>query len=128
MRKKLASLNGVRSRFQGIFVRFGTKNSYRGYPQRTILLKEIKSVHANELMADHLWFMCGKRFDNLNLQENDSVMFDARVTPYEKGYRGFRDIDDYRPIERDYRLSYPTNVVKIKSSDIEPVSVLIINV
>lgn len=114
MRQELAKIKGSRARFEGTFVRFGSKRGYKGYPEKTILLKDVKSVSTGQVMSDHLWFTCGKRFDSLNLRENDIVRFDARVTPYEKGYKGYRDDEygEFRPIETDYRLSFPTNVVK----------------
>jgi hypothetical protein len=40
MREKLSAINGSRARFEGIFVRFGTKKGYKGYPVQTVLLKE----------------------------------------------------------------------------------------
>ena len=89
MRNQLAIINGSRSRFEGIFVRFGTKRGYKGYPVKTILLKEVHSLANNDIKTDHLWFTCGKRLEQLNLQENDVVRFDARVSPYEKGYKGY---------------------------------------
>jgi len=116
MRQELAKIKGSRARFEGIFVRFGSKRGYKGYPEKTNLLKDVKSVSTEQVMSDHLWFTCGKRFDSLNLQENDIVRFDARVTPYEKGYKGYRDDEygEFKPIETDYRLSFPTNVVKVE--------------
>ncbi len=113
MRNQLAKIEGTRTRFEGIFVRFGTKRGYKGYPEPTVLLKDVRSVSTGQAMTEHLWFTCGKRLDSLNLKENDVVRFDARVTPYVKGYKGYRDDVDDKPIETDYRLSFPTNVVKI---------------
>lgn len=119
MRDKLAKIEGNRARFEGIFVRFGTKRGYKGYPETTVLLKDIRSITTGQIMTEHLWFTCGKRLESLNLKENDVVRFDARVTPYQKGYKGYRgdDYGDYKPIETDYRLSFPTNVVKVGQYD-----------
>jgi hypothetical protein len=116
MRNNLSKINGTRARFEGTFVRFGSKKNWNGYPEPTILLKEVKSLTNGEIMTDHLWFKCGKRFDSLHLKENDIVRFDARVSSYEKGYKGYRDIDDYKPIETDYRLSFPTNMTKVSNN------------
>ncbi len=115
MRHELAKIEGNRARFEGIFVRFGTKRGYKGYPETTALLRDVKSIQTGRVMTDHLWFTCGKQLGSLNLQENDVVRFDARVTPYQKGYKGYRDDDygDFKPIETDYRLSFPTNVAKL---------------
>jgi len=41
--------------------------------------------------------------------------FEARVTPYEKGYQGYRQFI-YKPITRDYKLSRPTKVKKVKEA------------
>ncbi len=122
MRNQLAVINGSRARFEGIFVRFGTKKGYKGYPIQTILLKDIKSLTTGNIVTGHLWFTQGKRLEKLNLKENDIVRFDARVTPYEKGYKGYRDDDygDFKPIELDYRLSFPTNVVKMEQNNEAP--------
>lgn len=32
---------------------------------------------------------------------------------YEKGYKGYKD-DVYKPVEKDFKLSYPTKIKKIK--------------
>lgn len=115
MRNELAKIEGNRARFEGIFVRFGTKRGYKGYLETTVLLRDVKSIQTGQIMTEHLWFTCGKRLEILSLKENDVVRFDARVTPYEKGYKGYRDdgYGDFKPIETDYRLSFPTNVVKV---------------
>ena len=41
--------------------------------------------------------------------------FHARVTCYEKGYKGYRE-DVYKPMKIDYRLSNPTKISKIASA------------
>jgi len=117
MRNKLAKRDGLRRRFQGCFVRFGAKSGYKG-PVTTVLLKDIVEVASGEVVADHLWFTMGKRFESLKLEPGDTVRFDARVTDYIKGYRGRQDDDDYecKPVERDFRLSFPTKFVKVSPS------------
>ena len=112
MRKGLAKMEGVRSSFEGVFVRFGSKTSYKGYPQSTLLLRDVRELGSDENIADHIWFTVGKRLASLILVEGDRVQFDARVTPYEKGYKGYRDDVYDSPIEFDYRLSFPTKVTK----------------
>ena len=52
-------------------------------------------------------------FEELCLKPGDVVEFDARVTPYLKGYKGNREDEDLPPVERDYRLSYPTKFEKV---------------
>jgi hypothetical protein len=114
MREQLAKLHGARRRFQGVFVRFGQKSGYKR-PLTTILLKDIVDVASGKPVADHLWFTMGKQFEQLELTVGDVVRFNARVTAYEKGYKGRQDEDDYdyKPIQRDYRLSFPTQFIKM---------------
>jgi len=111
MRTELEKMDEVRDTFTGTFVKFSTKNGYKGI-EKTVLLKDIKDM-SGRIMTDHLWFNFTKGFSELNLIENDVVQFDARVKEYEKGYRGYRD-DVYKPIETDYKLSHPTKIRKIK--------------
>lgn len=116
MRDELAKRDGLRRRFQGCFVRFGTKSGYKGPPVKTILLKDIAEIASDKIVTDHLWFTMGKQFQRLNLKPGDVVRFNARVTEYVKGYQGRCDDDDafsVKPCERDFRLSNPTDIVKI---------------
>jgi hypothetical protein len=117
MREELAKLFGKRRRFQGVFVRFGQKSGYKGV-LTTILLKDIVDVISQKTVADHCWFTMGKRFEKLELKEGDIIRFYARVTDYVKGYQGRRGEDDYdyKPVERDFRLSFPTKFVKVSPS------------
>ena len=113
MRENLKKLHGVRTRFQGTFVRFGEKSSFKGPPKVTVLLKDVK--RGSDILCDHLWFNLTKELEKLDLQPNDVVEFDARVTGYVKGYKGHRrsddEFDDDAPLEKDYRLSHPTKVL-----------------
>ena len=52
-------------------------------------------------------------FSDADLSPGDVVEFCARVSAYEKGYKGHKDDVLNRPIERDYRLSRPTKIKKI---------------
>ena len=113
MRKKLKKMEEIRSTFKGTFVRFGTKNGYKG-PEKTILLKDIKNIN-NQIITKHLWFNFTKGFAKLNLEEGDIVQFDARVKEYLKGYFGYKD-DVYKSAEIDYKLSHPTKVKKLYQS------------
>lgn len=54
-----------------------------------------------------------KGFSGADLSPGDVVEFCARVSAYEKGYKGHKDDVLNRPIERDYRLSRPTKIKKI---------------
>lgn len=106
MRKKLQKIDNVRRTFIGKFVRFGKKYSF-GYEKDTILLCDIKDMDSN-LITDHLWFNKTKGFDELNLQKDDIIQFDARVKDYTKGYVNYREGLDLR--EKDYKLNYPTKI------------------
>jgi hypothetical protein len=118
MREGLAKIEGSRRMFQGVFVRFGKKRGFKG-PLTTILLKDIQDIVARKVVTDHLWFTMGKRMARLDLKEGDVVKFEARVTEYLKGYKGRRDEDDfegnYQSLEYDYRLSFPTKIVKLQA-------------
>lgn len=112
MRKELSKINNVRNTFTGTFVRLGIKRGWKGSTLTTVLLTDIKDSEGN-VVSDHLWFNYTKGFESINLQENDIIQFEARVTEYLKGYCGYRE-DVYKPIEWDYKLSYPTKIKKIK--------------
>jgi hypothetical protein len=107
-RKDLKKYIGKRLRFTACVEKFGEKPAYRGYPIPTILLKNIKLVDCEEILTDHLWFTFGKTFGRCNI--GDTVEFDARVSTYEKGYKGYRDDVFDKPVYRDYRLERPTKL------------------
>lgn len=111
MRKELEKLEGYRGTFIGTFERFGEKSSYRGLPLKTVLLTNIKDING-KIVSDHLWFNFTKGFEKVNLKPGDVVRFVARVKEYEKGYKGYRD-DVYNPISYDYKLSHPSQIMKI---------------
>lgn len=113
MREKLQSMGGIREEFTGIFVRFGIKTAWIGM-QKTVLLSDIKNKHG-KVVVDHLWFNMTAGFSKINLQEGDEVSFRGRVKQYLKGYAGHREeIQWEKPIEKDYKLSHPTNIRLIK--------------
>ena len=110
MRKKLKEIGSEeRNTFFATFVRFGYKNGWNG-PVETVLLKDIKDKN-ERMVADHLWLNKTKGFAELNLEEGDSVKFDARVSLYTKGYKGRDSMKQLEaPISTDYKLSYPTKI------------------
>ena len=112
MRKQLKEI-GAKNRniFYGTFERTGYKNGYKG-PIQTVLLLNIKD-EKNNVVCDHLWFNMTKGFEKLKLIKGDEIKFNARVQSYEKGYKGYRDDVWDHPIEKDYKLSYPTKIEKI---------------
>jgi len=111
LRSELAQWEGHRREFQGVFDRFGSKAGFK-HPLTTILLRNIVDVRTGKVVAGHLWFTLGKGFEQLNLQTDDIVMFWARVSKYLKGYKGRREDVD-KPLELDYRLSFPTKLRKV---------------
>lgn len=107
MRKELKKLNGQRMKFIATVERFGEKSSFKGAPTPTILLKDIRISESNEIVTGHIWFAKGKSWKECKV--GAEVTFEARVSQYEKGYKGYRD-DVYAPISVDYRLERPTKV------------------
>lgn len=108
MRKKLQRIEGQRLRFRATVERFGEKRGWRDCLEATLLLTNICRVDNGKNIADHLWFTVGSRFDDLNLNEGETIEFDARVSAYVKGNANDR--------EPDCKLSYPTRVNKVSSS------------
>lgn len=106
MRKELKII-GSRERhvFTATFIRFGFRDGYKG-PVKTILLQDV--LLDGKIVTDHLWFDLTKGFESADLLPGDVVEFCARVSIYEKGYKGYRNDVFDRPIEKDYRLSRPT--------------------
>lgn len=96
--------------FTATFVRLGFRNGYIG-PVKTMLLQDV--TLDSKIVSDHLWFDLTKGFSDADLSPGDVVEFCARVSAYEKGYKGHKDDVLNRPIERDYRLSRPTKIKKI---------------
>lgn len=111
MRKKLKKLHNKRLTFTAYIERFGTKSAFRGDPIPTILLLNICCFDTGEVVSDHLWFTKGKSW--LPFNPGDKIQFDARVTTYEKGYKGYRDDIYDCPVTIDYRLERPTKIKKI---------------
>ena len=112
MRELLKEQHGVRGVFQGQVDRFGAKRAFRGPDQMTLMLKDVKDA-SGVIVADHLWMVVGARLQALSPQIGDEIVFEARVTEYEKGYKGYRE-DAYSPISIDYRLSNPTKIRKVE--------------
>jgi len=115
MRNGLQKYNGLRKTFVGTFIKFGRKE-YKGYFKITLLFKNIKRVNNQKnIITDHIWFNLTKEFDNIRLEPGDLISFDARIVEYYKGYKGYKeDLQMMKPIEKDYRLSHPRNIKKLK--------------
>ena len=115
MRTKLRKRKGERKRFRGVFERYGTKPNYHGFPEKTVLLKDVTEVGSRAVVTDHLWFSHTKGFQALGgLQPGDVVEFDARVKEYRAGYRG-RKLDAMieNPPRTDFKLSHPTKIERV---------------
>lgn len=110
MRKKLGKICGERMSFKATVERYGSKKAFKGPDLMTILLKDVIRTDTHEIVCDHLWFTAGKSWEGL--VSGDQISFDARVSMYEKGYKGRRE-DVFKPVTRDYRLERPTKVKKI---------------
>jgi hypothetical protein len=108
MRKLLASQDGTRKKFRGIFSRFGKKQHYKGYVVETILIINVTDAEDDIVLTDHIWFNLTKGFEKLNLTPGAVIEFEARVTPYKKGYVNRRYKINERKI--DFRLSHPTRL------------------
>ena len=119
MRESLKKLgDDKRHTFTAIVGRFSLKTGFRGLPLKTIMLLKVKCDGV--VVASHVWLTFGRRFHSAVLLPGDLIQFDARVKQYEKGYKG-RKLDVYKPVSKDYGLSYPTkikvlirNYIKIK--------------
>lgn len=109
MRKELKKIGSEkRHEFTAKFERFGSKNGWRG-PEKTVLIVHVKDDQG-KIVSDHLWFNFTKGFEKLNLVPGDIIQFSARVSEYEKGYKGYGIFSE---TEFDYKLSYPTKIKKI---------------
>lgn len=115
MREELQKREGMRLACRGVFVRFGEKRGWQGRVETTVLLQDITDAHGNAL-CDHVWLNLTKEIAALDLQPGDVVCFEARVKPYTRGYRGWRE-DVYAPVSKDYKLSHPTKVRKVADDD-----------
>lgn len=78
MRRELKKIEGKRTRFRATVERFGSKKNYHGFPEPTILYKDVVFADSLEIACDHL-FTVGKTIAALMLKPGDVVEFDARV-------------------------------------------------
>lgn len=115
-RKELKAI-GMQDRhtYTGTFERTGIKRGYQGRTEETILLLNVKDKNDN-VVANHLWFSMTKGFAACELSQGDTVLFDARVDKYNKGYYGHRE-DVYRERHTDYKLSRPTKIKVIQRAN-----------
>jgi hypothetical protein len=108
-RKNLKDVNGKRMRFTATVERFGSKPNWHGFPETTILLKDVRFADTAELACDHLWFKQGEWA--MGLVEGSTFAFDARVDSYTKGYQGGKaERLGLYSFSVDYHLERPTKV------------------
>lgn len=119
MRTVLSFLEGKRLRFEGVVQRTGFHTVYRGLDLHTLLVKNIKIADRKTIICDHIWLT--EEIHLEGMEAGDIIQFDATVTTYYKGYKGRRwDVYD-SPIELDYRLDQPTEVIRIGLMDVEEI-------
>lgn len=93
--------SGDRTKFVGIFERYGTKTNFKGYLKKPSFSRTLSNVQS----ALQTIYGLGE------LKEGDVVEFHARVKEYYKGYKGYKEeIQWEKPIEQDYKLSHPTKI------------------
>ena len=115
MRSELQKIENERKTFIATFKRYGTRTNWNGFPEKTILLINVKH-ESGKKATDHIWFKMTKGFENLDkLNEGEQVKFDARVKEYIKGWHGGKaeKFGEERH-ERDYKLNFPTKISKIQ--------------
>ncbi|MGE5496525.1 MAG: hypothetical protein ACM3Q2_00520 [Syntrophothermus sp.] len=115
MRNELKEMDGERSTFTGVFVRFGTKTGFKG-TEETILLKNVLDTEGKPV-ADHLWFNLTKGFEKLGLKAGDKIQFDARVKKYARGFKGryssLLNAGMKKEERSDYKLTHPAKIIKL---------------
>lgn len=111
MREKFAKAEGMRGQFSAVYARCGWKPAFKGKgaPIKTLLFVNVTDS-SGKVTADHIWIVEGKQFKGMNIVKGDEIEFDARVTQYQKGYKGHRDDPELPAESTDYKLSFPTRV------------------
>lgn len=108
MREELRTIGSKgRHVFTATFVRFGFRNGYIG-PVKTMLLQDV--TLDSKIVSDHLWFDLTKGFSGADLSPGDVVEFCARVSAYEKGYKGHKDDVLNRPIRGRMKKVVDSNI------------------
>ena len=94
MRERLKQIEDIRKTFSATFKRYGTKTSWRGFSEKTVLLIDVKDEN-EKIVADHIWFSNTKGFQKIGeMKEGDKIRFDARVKDYVKGFVKEREFID----------------------------------
>lgn len=58
-RENLKKVNGKRMRFAATLERFGTKRDWKGFPEQTLLLRDVVFADDGRPACGHLWFKEG---------------------------------------------------------------------
>lgn len=106
MRAGLKQYHGQRRSFSATFVRYETR-TVRTKLRQMLLLRNVRCE--GEIVADHAWMHVSAGWPE-DLQEGETVRFQARVDRYVKGYFGRRESAYNKPIEVDYCLVYPRKI------------------
>lgn len=114
MRKELKNRNGERMLFTAVVERFGTKATYHGYSENTMLLKNVRFAGTHERATNHIWFTVGKTIEALKLSVGEHIQFEARIGEYTKGYVNHRI--DVNNAKTDYKLTRPTKFLRLANS------------
>lgn len=93
MRENLAKINTQRIFVTARVSRFGSKTNYHGFSEATIYLVDLKNLDGENL-TNYIWFSVGKIISKMCLKEQEIIQFEARVSPYCKGY--FKDTLDFK--------------------------------
>ncbi len=123
MRNELKKICGQRRRFNGIMVRVGKRNHYRGsrLDLYTILFRDVKDEEGN-IVADHLWLDCVPTFTALHPSYGDIVEFEGTVESYIRGVSSRRNYYYTGTMSLDYTIRNIKNsrvIGKIKEEDME---------
>jgi hypothetical protein len=113
MRQELQQRDGERFRIRATVSRFGKR--------QTVLLVDGVDIKTGEALFDHLWLTTGtwaripmEVVGWRAMRPGDVIEFDARSSPYIKGYFGRRPEID-RPEELDWKLIRPTKLILIQT-------------
>lgn len=127
MRTELKKRQGKRGIFTATFERFGTAKGWQGREIITLLFRHVCDSTGAEV-TDHLWFKQIKAFNGLGLKPGDVIEMEARVKPYEKGYKGSRWSDGWGESESsgetDFKLAFPTRVKVVSGQPGAPLPLL----
>lgn len=83
-REILFRMEGVTTRFQATFMRFGCTKSDGEVANKTALLGNVRCVGEDRILVDHIWLTDADQLESLSLVEGDIIRFNAHVEPYER--------------------------------------------